>query len=105
MPQPNDPDRIMHELHHFQENLGQQLPFRWIGGALLIVVLLVIASASTYVVQPGTRGIRVTLGKTAPGFLSEGFGFKAPLISSIVNVNVRQQTQSVIAACFSSDLQ
>jgi prohibitin 2 len=105
MPQPNDPDRIIHELHHFQENLGQQLPFRWIGGALLIVVLLVIASASTYVVQPGTRGIRVTLGKTAPGFLSEGFGFKAPLISSIVNVNVRQQTQNVVAACFSSDLQ
>jgi prohibitin 2 len=76
-----------------------------IGGGILIVVLLVLAAASTYVVQPGTRGIRVTLGKTAPGFLSEGFGLKAPLISSIVNVNVRQKTQSMRAACFSSDLQ
>jgi prohibitin 2 len=105
MPQQNDPDRVAHELRRFQEGLGQQLPFGWIGGGVLIVVLLVIASASTYVVQPGTRGIRVTLGKTAPGFLSEGFGFKAPLISSIVKVNVRQQTQSMSAACFSSDLQ
>jgi prohibitin 2 len=96
----------MRELRTFQGGPPDQpLPFGLIGLGVLIVVLLVIAGASTYVVQPGTRGIRVTLGKTAPGFLSEGFGFKAPLISTIVNVNVRQQTQSMRAACFSSDLQ
>src|SRR4249920_2639981 len=105
MPQPSDSERLVHELRRFQQVVSQRSPFRWLGGALLILVLLVVASASTYVVQPGTRGIRVTLGKTAPGFLSEGFGFKPPFISSIVNVNVRQQTQGVSAACFSSDLQ
>lgn len=105
MPQPNDPDRIVYELHRLQEGFSEQLPFRWIGGALLIVLLVVIVATSTYVVQPGMRGIRITLGKAAPGFLSEGFGFKAPLVSTIVNVNVRQRTQSMNAACFSSDLQ
>jgi prohibitin 2 len=105
MPQPSDSERLVHELRRFHEVVSQRSPFRWLGGALLIVALLVVASASTYVVQPGTRGIRVTLGKTAPGFLSEGFGLKAPFISSIVDVNVRQQTQNVSAACFSSDLQ
>jgi prohibitin 2 len=105
MPQSNDPEDLVYELRRFQEGMSGQAPFRWLGGVLLIVALLIVASASTYIVQPGTRGIRVTLGKTAPGFLSEGFGFKAPFVSSIVNVNVRQQTQSVSAACFSSDLQ
>jgi len=59
----------------------------------------------TYVVEPGTRGIKVTLGKTAGQFLPEGFGFKAPFITTIVPVNVRQRTQAVRAECFSSDLQ
>ncbi len=67
--------------------------------------LLVLASAGSYVVEPGTRGLKVTLGKTSENFLPEGFGFKAPFVTSIVYVNVRQRTQSVKADCFSSDLQ
>jgi prohibitin 2 len=72
---------------------------------LAIFVLVLVTSASGYIVQPGTRGIRVTLGKTEQAFLPEGFGFKLPFVTSIVDVNVRQQTRSVSAACFSSDLQ
>ncbi len=74
-------------------------------GAVLVFVLLVVMSASSYVVQPGTRGIKVTLGKAADQFLPEGFGWKAPFVTTIVPVNVRQQTQAVKAECFSSDLQ
>lgn len=84
---------------------SQPFPFRWIGLGILIFVLLIAASSSSYVVQPGTRGIKVTLGKTDATFLPEGFGLKYPFITSIVDVNVRQQTRSVSAACFSSDLQ
>jgi prohibitin 2 len=83
----------------------QPFPFRWIGIGLLIFALLIIASASTYVVDPGTRGIKVTLGKAQAGFLPEGFGTKAPFVTSIVEVKVRQQTKAVSAMCFSSDLQ
>lgn len=93
------------EFRRIQSGMNQPFPVRWLGLGLLIAVVVVAASASTYVVQPGFRGIKVTLGKPEPGFLSEGFGLKAPFISSIVNVNVRQQTQGVNAACFSSDLQ
>ena len=76
-----------------------------IGVAIVVFALIVLASVSTYVVDPGTRGIKVTLGKAAEKFLPEGFGFKAPFITSIVPVNVRQKTQGVRADCFSSDLQ
>ena len=78
---------------------------RLIGLGVLLFVLIIAASTMTYIVQPGTRGIRVTLGKTANGFLPEGFGIKAPFVTSIVPVNIRQKTQSVRAECFSSDLQ
>ena len=76
-----------------------------IGVAVLVFVLIVVSSTATYVVQPGTRGLKVTLGKTAEQFLPEGFGFKTPFITTIVPVNVRQKTQAVRAECFSSDLQ
>ena len=105
MPPPSDSDPFSQGIRLLQGRLEQPFPYKWIGVALLVFVLAVAASASTYVVQPGTRGIKVTLGRAEPGFLAEGFGVKPPFISSIVSVNVRQQTQSVSAACFSSDLQ
>ncbi len=73
--------------------------------AAVVFGLVVLASSTTYVVEPGTRGIKITLGKTATQFLPEGFGFKTPLITRIEPVNVRQRTRSVRADCFSSDLQ
>ncbi len=78
---------------------------RVIGLAVLLFVLVLASSTTTYVVEPGTRGIAVTLGKAADQFLPEGFGFKAPFVTSIVPVNIRQRTRSVRAECFSSDLQ
>ncbi len=74
-------------------------------GAVLIFIFLAAMSSTSYVVEPGTRGIKVTLGKATDQFLPEGFGFKAPFITTIVPVNIRQKTQEVKADCFSSDLQ
>jgi len=78
---------------------------RLIGLGVLLFVLVLVGSASTYIVQPGTRGIKITLGKAAEHFLPAGFGFKTPFVTSIVPVNVRQKTQPLKAECFSSDLQ
>ncbi len=72
---------------------------------VLVFALVIVAATSSYVVEPGTRGIKVTLGKAADKFLPEGFGFKTPFVTTIVAVNVRQKTQGVRAECFSSDLQ
>ena len=76
-----------------------------IGTAVVLFIVLILVSASSYVIEPGTRGLRVTLGKTSEEFLPEGFGLKAPFVSSIVRVNIRQRTVPVKAECFSSDLQ
>jgi prohibitin 2 len=78
---------------------------RLIGAGVLLFVLIIAASTTTYIVQPGTRGVKVTLGKTENSFLPEGFGFKTPFVTAIVPVNIRQKTQIVRAECFSSDLQ
>jgi prohibitin 2 len=78
---------------------------KFIGIAVTIFILLIAAAQSTYVVEPGFRGVKVTLGKVSPEFLKEGFGFKAPFITSIEEVMVRQQTHEMKAECYSSDLQ
>jgi prohibitin 2 len=76
-----------------------------IGVAIIIFVIVIAASTSTYVVQPGYRGVEVTLGKVSPVFKPEGFGFKTPFITTIVPVLIRQQTRELPADCYSSDLQ
>ena len=76
-----------------------------IGVAIIIFAIVIAASTSSYIVQPGERGVEVTLGKVSPVFKPEGFGFKTPFITSIVPVTIRQQTKEVAADCYSSDLQ
>ncbi len=76
-----------------------------IGVAVILFFGLIVASTSSYVIEPGNRGLKVTLGKTADQFIPEGFGLKAPFVTSIVTVNIQQRTQTVQADCFSSDLQ
>ncbi|HVY72329.1 MAG TPA: prohibitin family protein [Verrucomicrobiae bacterium] len=85
--------------------MNQSFLPKLIGVAALIFVALILASTATYVVEPGTRGIKVTLGKPRDQFLPEGMGFKMPFITRVVPVNVRQITQSLKTECFSSDLQ
>jgi prohibitin 2 len=79
--------------------------FSLIGGALLIFVLILSATSMTTVVEPGFRGVRVTLGKVSPTFEGEGLKFKAPFVTEIVQVSVRQQTEELSSECYSSDLQ
>ncbi len=86
------------------DNSGAWVP-KLIGAAVIIFLLLIVGAQATYVVDPGYRGVRVTLGKVAPEFLKEGFGMKAPFISSVEPVMIRQQTQEMKAECYSSDLQ
>lgn len=72
---------------------------------VLGLVGLVLISASTFIIQPGHRGILVTMGKVSPVFAPEGLGFKLPFITSVIPVSVRQQTQVSKSECYSSDLQ
>jgi prohibitin 2 len=76
-----------------------------IAAAVVIFVVVVGGSAATYVVDPGHRGVEVTLGKVSAGFKPEGFGFKLPFVTNIVPLLIRQQTAKMTADCYSSDLQ
>lgn len=78
---------------------------RLVGVALLIFVVAVMASSGTYVVQPGYRGVEVTMGRVSSTFKPDGFGFKAPFATTIIPISVRQQTARDEAECYSSDLQ
>jgi prohibitin 2 len=76
-----------------------------IGGAAVIFGLVLAAASSTYVVEPGHRGVEVTLGRVSPQCKPEGFGFKLPFVTTVVAQLIRQQTAKMVAACYSSDLQ
>ena len=76
-----------------------------IGGAVLLFIIILGASQATHVVEPGHRGVRVTLGKVAPGFEQEGFVMKPPFITRIEDVSIRQQTEELKTEFYSSDLQ
>lgn len=83
-----------------QPNIG-----KLVGFGIIILVLVIAAAQGTYVVEPGYRGVQVTLGKVSPEFKPEGFGTKAPFVTHIVKVPVRQITRELPAECYSSDLQ
>lgn len=70
-----------------------------------IAIVVILVFSSSFVVPPGHRGVLITLGKVSPVFAPEGLGFKAPFITSVVNVSVKQATREVSADCYSSDLQ
>ena len=75
------------------------------GVGLLIFCGVVMASSGTYVVKPGFRGVEVTMGKVSSAFKPEGFGLKAPFVTSIDQISIRQQTAEDKAECYSADLQ
>ena len=67
---------------------------RAVGAAILIFAVVVMAASSTYIVQPGFRGVEITLGNVAPEFRPEGIGFKQPFITHIQPMSIRQQTRA-----------
>ena len=85
--------------------MSPQAITRLIGVAILIFVVVIMAASGTYVVHPGYRGVQVTMGKVSQAFKPEGFGLKAPLITAIHPISIRQQTAEDKAECYSSDLQ
>ena len=85
--------------------MSPQTIARLVGVAILIFVVVIMASSGTYVVQPGYRGVEVTMGRVSPAFKPDGFGLKAPLITAIHPISIRQQTAEDKADCYSADLQ
>lgn len=81
-------------------HLGKLISF-----GIVILVLVIAGSQATFVVQPGFRGVEVTLGKVSEQFKPEGFGTKAPFITHIISVPVRQIARALPSETYSADLQ
>jgi prohibitin 2 len=78
---------------------------RLIVGAIVIFIAIVAGASATYIVDPGHRGVLVTLGRVSSESKPEGFGFKPPFISRVEPQSIRQQTAKLQTECYSSDLQ
>lgn len=90
------------------QNINLQMPSflpKLIAVAVIVFVVVIIGAASSYIIEPGTRGVKITLGKAEDKFLPEGFGFRTPFVTQIVPVVIQQRTVALRADCFSSDLQ
>ena len=96
-----DPSRCLLLVHA----MSPQNIAKLIGVGLLIFCVVVMASSGTYVVKPGFRGVEVTMGKVSSAFKPEGFGLRAPFITTIDQISIRQQTAEDKAECYSADLQ
>ncbi len=93
----------MDPTEEFFKNIKQNTKLVKIG--FILVVGIVLATGSTFIIPPGHRGVLITMGKVSPVFAPEGLGFKLPLVTTVVPVSVRQQTTISKTACYSSDLQ
>ncbi len=80
-----------------------QLKLILTGASILVAGFIIMGSS--FVIPPGHRGVLVTMGKVSQVFAPEGFGVKAPFITSVIPVSIRQQTKTTEADCYSSDLQ
>ena len=78
---------------------------RLIGLAVIAVPVLAGILGCYYVIDPGWRGVSVTLGRMSENYLAPGPGLKLPFVTEIRRVNVQQKTREMSAECFSSDLQ
>ena len=58
-----------------------------------------------YICEPGERGLKVTLGQREENLRGEGWGLYNPLITDVHKFSIKQNTKTVTAPCFSSDLQ
>lgn len=91
-------------LHYFSHAPARTL---MIQGVSFIIFLFTsgLAWSSFDIVNPGTRGVYITLGKTDRKSLSEGFHWKLPFISDVVKIDVRQVVFDQQAEASSKDLQ
>lgn len=72
---------------------------------LLCVLAMLLTGCAVYTVDPGFRGVKVTMGKVDPQVLGEGAGLKLPLFTTVNEVTIRQQSYSMKSEDYSADLQ
>ena len=70
-----------------------------------MVVAVVLIFSSFFIVSPGHRGVKVTLGNVEQKSYPNGLGVKWPFISKVVEVDVRTQKMAQKTMSYTSDVQ
>lgn len=73
-------------------------------GVIGLILLFSFGTSMFYVVEPGYRGVAITMGNVDQTAKKEGLGFKLPW-TSIVQIEVRQKTVEHSTLVFSKDQQ
>lgn len=72
---------------------------------IIIIIGIIGFFSSYYVIDPGYSGVKITMGTMSQEVLPPGLWFKMPFLTSIREMDNRQETKEVSVSCFSSDLQ
>jgi regulator of protease activity HflC (stomatin/prohibitin superfamily) len=76
-----------------------------IGWVIFLALILIVVFGTFYTIQPGERGVLITLGKPSMDAMNEGFHMKVPIIQKVVKMEVRTQKYEAGASAASQDLQ
>lgn len=88
------------------EHVNKVAPrFAAIGFGLIAVFIGFLLLNPFVVINPGERGVVVTLGALSKQLKTEGLSMRIPLIQTVHRVSVKQQTMEGEATSYSSDLQ
>jgi prohibitin 2 len=85
-------------------NIGNKTIFMIVGGVVALVLVLSIAGSLFKVIDPGHRGVKVSLGTITEESIPEGLHFKWPWVT-IHEISIQEQIIAVQTGAASSDLQ
>lgn len=95
----------MYDYEDRENGISVKNIMKWVGiglGAIFFIVMLI---SGFYSIDPGHRGVLVTLGKVEQKSYVNGVGFKWPFISSMVEMDVRTKKMSEKTSSYTSDVQ
>lgn len=95
----------MYDYEDRENGISVKSIMKWVGiglGAIFFIAMLI---SGFYSIDPGHRGVLVTLGKVEQKSYVNGVGFKWPFISSMVEMDVRTKKMTEKTSSYTSDVQ
>lgn len=72
---------------------------------LVLTLSVVFLIASCTQVDPGNRGVKVTMGSVSDEILPEGLHFHAPFVTYIENISIKNESKDIEMECYSFENQ
>ena len=98
-------DMRMYDYENRENGISVKSIMKWVGIGLGAIFLIVMLISGFYSIDPGHRGVLVTLGKVEQKSYVNGVGLKWPFISSMVEMDVRTKKMSEKTSSYTSDVQ